>query len=473
MTHLFILSGVLAASIERSRLKWLADGLFEKYWIKTTKKKSQVDVQNPAKDSMVKLGTCSMIVEPHVFEITLYSVREARYTFLPPVGQPAKPLPNHTAPTYGSPYSVGSPFPKKQNASMSSLQAQTQTTAAHSFQPVLPPFREGFAQFEPAGPHLPMPTSFATSQVAPSASPKSSSMPNRDSTDGSPGRDRSTTDPVIQMLAARAATDHGLKSLMKVVASGGASSDELKVFQHHIDDLNGIIQRNLPQPTQSDNPRSAQKVAGRQSGPSLPLPNPPHTENSKPRHSPAALPSGSSIKTEPLSSYYSQLPQAPKPKGTPSIRPDISAVVFDFVAGTGDRYLFPKYSLLEYLPGKTQVLASFLLTRKGATATSGSYQKDVDYYQPVTLRLSTLNERTLEPLARVVAPVDEVRDYMNEIMDRMTPAENSYLAVQLPRAKEGIPAEIKEPFKVASQETLRREYSPPSSLLPLYSKVGG
>ena len=451
----------------------MADGLFEKYWTKTSKKKSQPDVPNPAKDSMVKLGVCSMIVEPHVFEITLYSVREARYTFLPPVGHPTKPLPSLASPTYGSPYSAGGPFSKNTVTPLPSTQTQTPSTQAHSLQPVLPPFREGFAQFEPTGPRLPLPASFAPSHVAPSVLPKPPLLTKRGSTDASPGRDRSTnTDPVIQMLAARAATDHSLKSLMKVVASGSASSDELKTFQHHIDELNGIIQRNLPQPNQSDSSRSAYKGdAERQSGSSLPLPNTPNAEGSMLRHSMAPSLSGTQIKTEPPSSYYSQLPQAPKPKANLPMRQDISAVVFDFITGAGDRYLFPKYSFLEYLPGNTQVLASFLLTRRGDTAAGGSYQKHTDYYQPVTIRLSAQNERTLEPLARVVAAADEVRKHMNEIMDKMTPAENSYLATRLPRAKEDAPVEITEPLKIASQQSLQREYSPPNSLLPLYSRV--
>ena len=475
LTLIFFFSGVLASSIETSRRTWLADGLFEKYWTKTSKKKSQPDFPNPAKDSMVKLGVCSMIVEPHVFEITLYSVREARYTFLPPVGHPAQPVPNPAGPTYGFPYIAGGLSSNNTVPPISSTQAQTPSTPAHSLQPVLPPFREGFAQFEPVGPHLPVPASFAASHVAPSVLSKSPSLTKRGSIDGSPGQDHSTnTDPVIQMLAARAATDHSLKSLMKVVASGSASPDELKTFQHHIDELNGIIQRNLPQPKQSDSTRSVHKEdAKRQSGPGLPLANITNAESSMPRHTLAPPSSGTSIKTEPPLSYYSQLPQAPKPKGTPPMRQDISAVVFDFTAGTGDRYLFPKYSLLEYLPGNTQVLASFLLTRSGIAANGGSYRKDTDYYQPVTIRLSTQTERTLEPLARVVAPVDEVRTYMNKIMDTMTPAENTYLATRLPRAKEDIPAGITEPLKTATQDTIKREYSPPNSLLSLYSKVTG
>ncbi|KHN94525.1 uncharacterized protein MAM_07580 [Metarhizium album ARSEF 1941] len=124
-------------------------------------------------------------------------------------------------------------------------------------------------------------------------------------------------------------------------------------------------------------------------------------------------------------------------------RPDISAVVFDF--GSGDRYLFPKYSILEFLPAQSgqQVVASFLIVRKGSTSEYGGDPK-LDYYQPVTVRLQTTTGRHLENLARVVAPQNEVRRYMDDVMDNMTRAEYVLLAMRLPRAdfdpEEGVPA---------------------------------
>lgn len=126
-------------------------------------------------------------------------------------------------------------------------------------------------------------------------------------------------------------------------------------------------------------------------------------------------------------------PQSLRSKGPPPTpKPDISAVVVDF--GSGDRYLFPKYSILEYLPTSSgqQVVASFLIVRKGSTSEYGGDPK-LDYYQPATIRLSTPTGRHLENLARVVAPQDEVRRYMDDVMDNMTRAEYVLLAMRLPR----------------------------------------
>ncbi|OBS19647.1 hypothetical protein FPOA_11372 [Fusarium poae] len=134
------------------------------------------------------------------------------------------------------------------------------------------------------------------------------------------------------------------------------------------------------------------------------------------------------------STVSSPNPQALRSKGPPPTpKQDITAVVFDF--GSGDRYLFPKFSILEYLPTASgqQVVASFLIVRKGSTSEYGGDPK-LDYYQPVTIRLFTQTGRQLENLARVVAPQDEVRRYMDDVMDNMTRAEYVLLAMRLPKA---------------------------------------
>ncbi|KAL1837169.1 hypothetical protein VTJ49DRAFT_4179 [Mycothermus thermophilus] len=131
----------------------------------------------------------------------------------------------------------------------------------------------------------------------------------------------------------------------------------------------------------------------------------------------------------PQTALRSKGPPPPPPK------PDISAIVFEFAGGSGDRYLFPKFSILEYVPVPQgqQVIASFLLVRKGSQAEYPMADPALDYYQPLTIRLFTPSGRHLENLARVVAPQEEVRRYMNDVMTRMTRAEYILLAMRLPR----------------------------------------
>lgn len=457
-------SGVLAASIERSRQKWLHDGVFEKYWTKPSKKKNLHDVSNPAKESMAKLGGCSMIIEPHVFDVTLYSVRETQYTFLPPAGQPPNPTSLHNSPFNPK---LPAPPPPTYAAPIRPISDNRNGSAENTLPPVLPPFNEGFAKFDPQGPSQSLPG--PSSLLHPHHSPRPAS---HDTT--------VSTDPVITMLAARAATDDDLKTLMKIVAQGTASPDQLKAFQRHIDELNMIIQsqKSLPLP----NPNPSAHPLDNQSLTQLPPSTPAHPP--RPAPNPLSGPHPPKVKTEPLSQYYSQPPPSSlKAKSHAPSRPDISAIVFDFTAGTGDRYLLPKHSIVEYLPGNAQAILSFLLIRTGATAAAavgggGRYYRDqVEYYEPVTVRLSAhgLNSRVLEPLGRAVAPAEEVRRYMGDVMGRMERAEEVRLVMRLPRVGEGGGGGTGEKEKEKEkggdggegEERLKGFYGPPDTLLPL------
>lgn len=122
-----------------------------------------------------------------------------------------------------------------------------------------------------------------------------------------------------------------------------------------------------------------------------------------------------------------------------------------------------------------------------------------EYYQPVTFRIHSPNAKVLEPLSRVVKPPDEVRKYMNEIMDRAERAPDGFLAFQLPREEAGdehdvdekkksgtpVPANRsrlsrgravddesdienrEEPAEEEEEEELKDYYGPPTGLVPM------
>jgi hypothetical protein len=234
-------------------------------------------------------------------------------------------------------------------------------------------------------------------------------------------------------------------------------------------------------------------------------------------------------------------------------------------AGSGDRYLFPEHSILEWIPNKNVILASFIVVRKvdpskpfpiepegepttsrgkgkaskskkgkgkdatepstpnpanptdtpqktepteaksnpAVPATPGTPGTPVvkeenlkEYWQPVTFRIHAANPRILEPLTRVVKPADEVRKYMNEIMDRAERAPDGFPAFRLPREEareafesEGTPAsgtnvtrsrpsraavkapeeesEVENVLGVEEEEDLLDFYGPPMELPPL------
>lgn len=214
------------------------------------------------------------------------------------------------------------------------------------------------------------------------------------------------SDPLVVLLVKTALEDQRTKDMIRRIAEGRPGFTDAQDLKDILDRLHRDM-KTVPRAPPAQSQIRQQTPNGMASG------------HAKP---PAPLPVSQAT------------PQALRSKGPPPApKPDINAVVFDF--GTGDRYLFPKFSILEYLstPPGQQVVASFLIVRKGSISEYGGDPK-LDYYQPVSIRLQTVTGRHLEHLARVVAPQDEVERYMDDVMDNMTRAEYVLLAMRLPRA---------------------------------------
>lgn len=408
---------------------------------------------------MTRLGVCSMIIEPHVFETTLYVVKEPQPVFATPQSQ-AQPLQPDMRYNSFSHVAIYPPAPRGIEY------PHTYTQQQHNLpQPKSTPFKAELGHFGTRESPL-------YHKSPPMQSTNSMSLGSQDVLGRSSTRDeafqaqedKSSSDPVIQMLATRAASNPNLKALMKVVASGEATPTELKDFQFHIDELNNTLKtRN----------KHSQDVRG-QTLTSIP-PFIERASTNQPRISSPALnigqvtrtlpmPGAEPFKQELLPPILPQYAQHPKNKSLTPYKSDIAGVVFD-VGGVGDRYSFPKLSILEYLPGGTQVIVSFLIIRKGNEAASKGYKDTVTYYQPVTMRLSSLQPRTLEPLARIVASPDEVRNYMDNIFETMTRADNLFLATRLPRTAQGS-AEKDDSSAPLGQALVQTLYSPPHTLGP-------
>ena len=475
---------MLTASIERSRQKWLHEGLFERYWTKPSKKKPQVEANNPDKGTMHRLGVCSLIIEPHVFEVTLFQVKEAQYTFLSPTGTQMPPSAGAAyyhggasmAPMYHSHTIQKSVQPKPPQTSIPQNQEKSQSN-------ILPPFREGFAQFDPSGPNQPIPPPSPTSRPMLTNHPPPQTIPvpqsNLRKGESSKAGADGGTDPIIHMLAQRAATDPHLKALMKVVAAGAASESQLKAFQVHITELKAIRKRKVAE-------MELEKLRGEaikeepdqqysQTYPQTPVaPYYSPTATSHQLYTPYIQPipgtttfTPPSIQT-PQFPPHTQYPPQPWPIASKQISAP-TALAFEFHAAPGDRFLFPRMSILEYLPGGTSILASFLLIRTLPPNSSSKTAKE--YYQPVTARLSCHDPHVLKPLERVVAGKDEVRSWMESIMKRLPRAEDAYLATRLPRDKgnENLPLAIRQSKTAENPDVPNGRYSPVNSLMPLFS----
>lgn len=238
-------------------------------------------------------------------------------------------------------------------------------------------------------------------------------------------------DPLVILLVKKALEDHTTRNMVRRVAENKTKFSDATDLKAVLDRLRGLVPKDSPK---------AQPAAG-------------HAQTSAAR-GPEATTNGTPTRKQsvPHVQTASTSQQALRSKGPPAFKTEYSAIVLEFSGGTGDRYLFPKYSILEYQPGSSQVLASFLIVRKGSKSEYGG-DPALDYYQPITMRISSPSGKHLEQLARVVAPQDEVRRYMDDIMDNMTRAEYILLAMRLPRPqKEDQTEERAETAKPDSQQ---------------------
>ena len=106
-----------------------------------------------------------------------------------------------------------------------------------------------------------------------------------------------------------------------------------------------------------------------------------------------------------------------------------AGIVFEFVdsrESQGDRFLFPKFTILEYLNRGMAVKASFIVTRKPVGL-------EQEFYQPITITLESAFPRILEHLKLVVADPDATREHMKDIMTRMRRVNDTYLVYRLRR----------------------------------------
>lgn len=390
-------SGVIAAALARSRRQWTTEGVFEKYWTKPPPKK-RGDPPNPHRQKPgEKVGACKLVVEPHVFDVVLYIVRDTS-----PQSQTQQ---YHQ---YNPPHAT--------------------TTTGHNNQYTPRPAEPPRVPYQPQNPspapqnrpnvqnHGP-PNGHQKHQVAPSGRPAQQSPPQQPPSGG---------DPVIQMLAHRASTNPELKSVMKIVATGTANQEQLEYFQKHIDELHKIVNEQKA--------REAAKAARPPQPavrPAAPTPNHPYTNSAS--NSPYAHNSSAPSYGAPQS-FQSQPYHAPtQQRTTPFI--NVKHVLVEFEKDTSSRFLFPENSILEYGPGFRSCTVSFLVKRKAKDAEdparyldlaeaqrkpsdAGKKAEDIEFWQPATVlfQCDATNPSLLTWFSRCVNKASEVGLWMEKVL---------------------------------------------------------
>ncbi|KAF1365772.1 hypothetical protein EJ07DRAFT_93542 [Lizonia empirigonia] len=337
-------------------------------------------------------------------------------------------------------------------------------------------------------------------------------------------------DPVIHMLAARAGTDPELKAVMKIVAAGHATKAQLEFFQTHINELTEILEKNKkakgPMPTPSKaaapSPQPPPKPASTPTAPKPFSPAPPHTQYAPPPQSRPPQPNPYPPNNYSHPPHYQQPP--PHYAAPPPPRITYRPLTFEFVEGNGDRFYFPSYSFMEWLPNGSGAKFSFLVTKLkpkpeevakppstpstpappqtpapadastpgmanppfpptpgGPTATptpvpAPSYVappriedfderndiQDVAFYQPVTVLILTDEHDVKNALPRAIRPPSVVDKYMEQVFDSCKRADETYLAFRLPRDRTTEP-----------DAAVRSAEATPARATPAADKAGG
>ncbi|KAL2808616.1 hypothetical protein BJX63DRAFT_26338 [Aspergillus granulosus] len=304
-------SAVLLASLERSKKKWLSDGILVRYWTKPKKtKREQIEGKNPPKESMSKVGPCNIVVGPHLFDAMLYTVKD-----------PNAPAPVQYTPTqrpmvhYGPPNNFQQYHPYPHPPQSAQNQRPQQLHASHGT-----PTQQGYPQG--SRPLPPQPARTPNSQTPhrpsgpqPTQRPASNQQPPAQPPKPNP-------DPVIQMLATRAAQDPELKALMRLVASTNATQEQLRTFQAHIDELNAIIRAREQQQRRQQQQQQQQQQASHTPTPGSkqPSPRPPQSAAQTPQK--PSQPSATPQQQPPQQQQQTPIPQ-PQSQQTPESRPQV------------------------------------------------------------------------------------------------------------------------------------------------------
>ena len=426
-------SAVLQSSLDRSRLAWVHDGVFERYWTKPDggKNARPPPSNNPELKWQKHRGPCRIRIEPHIFEAELYVEEKPR---------PPAPVKQYTPTNYGQPYRP----PQYGGQTQGNQYYQNRS---------LPPIQQPGAHNANT-----LPPISNISQSSPAPTPPASRTQSQSQQQGQ--EKKSTPDPVISMLANRASSDPELKSLMKEVATGNATQDQLKVFQGHIDDLTKII--NEKKKKEEEVASSTGKEMIQYDGPAD-TPSQPATTPATPATPAQQQPRPPYQPQQPL--YQHQQPAwTPPPPPAPPAPTNLPVFLqFTTPGATEDRFLFPQHSILESLSPQ-HLLASFICTRRASTLPSSTVSDltldpTKEYWQPLTLMVEVAynREHLLELVKRWVKPADEVRKHMEEVMGRCERAPDRYLALRLPYKGSELAVEAEELAVVEAAALLEKE----------------
>lgn len=313
------------------------------------------------------------------------------------------------------------------------------------------------------------------SQASPDDMPRRSPTPTAASVASNPNNMAT-----IMKLQAIARIDRSLNSLMKIVASGNATSEQITAFQAYINGARSMELEDIPrffkpvpEPDGSKGMETTGKVKGKKKdgGPRKP---------GKPRGRTAGKYQKKTKDGEPVKKKDSK----PKNSYVPKKLQKKVTIVFEFKDNPADRYIIPKNSIVEILP-TNEVLVSFLLLfpeggiavkPNRAQSNSGNIKKEETgmsdnsfsatnepnqaeepetieddgrpkCFYPLTVTLRNMPIKTLPVLERSVNKPKAVAEYMTETMNSRIRTTNWWVWFQVDKRDEELLSQLVMPAK--------------------------
>ncbi|KAK9322350.1 hypothetical protein V1517DRAFT_323530 [Lipomyces orientalis] len=444
----------LAVSLQRSRRTWLTGCMFEKFWTRPQRGRKLADGQYNARDKMAKLCECKAQIGPHFFELRLFTVKVESSTkdHVSTMAMPATSKDSNTNATTScssmssgtlvavpgelpamKSFSIKAPITDAPTTSQkqigpapieslaTSSQATEQETGTLAQRHTSSMETQPLASTESEQCSTPGQTTQLDSNTAPPLSQpmqpspqdpvtiqQSTSKPEPSKCSPKPPP-KHPNEELIDRLHALARQDPQFGDLMKSVASGKASADEVRRFQVYI-----------AQSRQADGGPGSQRTASTSVPPLQSSHNP---------------------------TIHSETPVKPRSDLKKMERELLrdQTLVFEFKENPTDRFLFPKDSVVRLCPNGTVSAVCFLLAAEPseapaeAEATSKPDKKerkkkkiieqaetesqprpsDPKHYTPLNITFYGIPRKLQDVFIRSVHPKQQVMRYFRETSTKL------------------------------------------------------
>lgn len=531
-------SFALSHSLAQSRNRWLSGAMFTKFWTRPPRGRKLAEGEVNAREKMTKLCECLMAIGPHIFDVKLFIVKdeskedgdkasvepedksqaplegakEPTENEQPPQPQeqdaqqeqnsdvklepaPTEVVPRPASPQPASPPPAREPTPPEPNppeptppAPASPEPVPEQTQVNHN--PDLDPALTGASN--PTG--KPESTPVNTGNVPRDTTPPPPTDPSLPADAASPNQPQDSQLPrsptptaasvasnpnnmaTIMKLQAIARIDRSLNSLMKIVASGNATPEQITAFQGYINGARAMELEDIPRffkPVPDPDGPLGLDPTGKGKGKlkkdgGLRKPGKPRGRTAGKYQKKTK--DGEPKKKDPNKPKNSYIPKKLQKKVT---------IVFEFKDNPADRYIVPKNSIIEILP-TNEVLISFLLlfpeggiSVKPATASlppgnikikkeenqeTAQAEQDPNaenpddagkrkLFYPLTVTLRNMPVKSLPILERSVNKPPVVAEYMTETMKSRERAKNWWVWFQIDKRDEEMLSQLILPAK--------------------------